>query len=269
MRNVIVGLFLILAAPSALAQGASRPSAVNPGGVSSKPITAPLFIGPLSMPVVPNSGDAALQSHLTWNGSALVENVVGGPTWTPHGTVPQVASTWQPKGAGPFSAANYYTAGTGLNEAGPMSVCALAKFTALGTKQSIISKDDGGNRSWDMFWQTNGAIYFYVFGGGGNTGYAFTAYGTGDVVQFICVTYLYVANNTSVLTGYVNGVAQTAESAAKGPINNTAAIVTAGLGSGGANPFLGTLYELAVWNRVLSAGEVGALYQRARMLAMF
>jgi hypothetical protein len=85
------------------------------------------FSGPLI------ADDPNTVSHVTWNGSALVDSK--GNAWTMNGTVPQVAKSGKtPAGAGPFSDANYYArsgpASDNLDFTGDFSVCAVVTPTA-------------------------------------------------------------------------------------------------------------------------------------------
>jgi hypothetical protein len=88
-----------------------------------------------------------------------------------------------------------------------------------------------------------------------------------DIWYHVVATYHYVADGTSVMNMYVNGVQDATQiTTAHGPINTTTAPLTIGVDNY-ADPtrfFAGTLDDVRIYNRTLSASEVQQLYNLGR-----
>ena len=129
--------------------------------------------------LIPNTSHTV--SHVTWNGTALVEQY--GVSWTQNGTVPQVsgaiASPLYPNGfsggaragSGPYTDSNYYTApaNSPLAFAGDFTLCAVFNLSTLSAVNSTLaSVGDGSTTGWYLEVPAAGNLYLGVGSGGVN-----------------------------------------------------------------------------------------------------
>jgi hypothetical protein len=148
-------------------------------------------------------------------------------------------------------------ADTSLGIISNISVAAWVKPTIAGQLGLIVGEDDGTNRNWLLEFDSNGNVEFVLFPGGNE---AQTTSTLNDNTWYHVVgTY-----NGSEINIYLDGIADVTPTAASITIATSAVNPTIGTRENLDRLFNGTIDELAIWNRSLSAAEVKNIYDRQK-----
>jgi cysteine-rich repeat protein len=130
---------------------------------SSKPTSAKQ--GTTFANLIPD--DAKTASHVTWNGSTLVD--AGANLWTTNGTVPQVTNgPGGRNGAGPFTGANYYSLGSGsdvLDFSGDFSICIVFNQPIINAFPGLFGNGDSSG-GYEVYTNPGGNFSFQSYNGG-------------------------------------------------------------------------------------------------------
>jgi hypothetical protein len=151
---------------------------------------------------------------------------------------------------------NYITlTNTPLNFTGNFSLSMWVKFKRLGTAQSLISKAEGGG--YELAVNASNYTLMAAYSGGD---YRF-AYSNTKMVTGQWYHLVGVVNDTSVLL-YVNGTLQNSIGTLSGGVTSTNYPLCLGVNPGSSYIyyFNGTMDEIRVYNRTLSADEILSMY---------
>lgn len=132
---------------------------------------------------------------------------------------------------------------------------------------SLIYKDENLQRSYGVGWgNAANKAFCLVF----KTDLAYTIVdsmttGTTNIWWHIVATYRYVADNTSVLSLYMNGELDKSVSNARGPVPYTTSTVQIAAREFSSTRFFhnGIIADPCIWNRVLSPSEIQILADRS------
>lgn len=156
-----------------------------------------------------------------------------------------------------FNGASYIDAGNGssLNITGPVTVSIWVRLSSLpASNEDFISKYDGTNVGYIMLLTSAGSLRFYTGGAGANSANATVT--TNLLNTWINVVGEYDGTNTKI---YVNGVAQTNAITPLAPVVASTDL-NIGRRASGVNFTSGTLDDVRIYNRALSATEIALLY---------
>lgn len=162
---------------------------------------------------------------------------------------------------------DYVDAGnpTSLDLLTQLSVCAWVKHTSVTSDDPIVSKrvshgfllfrDDVGAGGNDIY-------SFFVQSIGGGSGRVESSSSTTPVGVWTHVCGTFLANSATGYNLYVNGTQAATPVSSVGVLDSGGTGVNVLIGSAVGSPFDGSIDEARVYNRVLSAAEVQALYRQ-------
>jgi hypothetical protein len=147
-----------------------------------------------------------------------------------------------------------------------LSICAWVRIdTDMSADQMIIQNylTTGDKRQWRLYFDdSSDALVFQISPDGTTTGLATATGATGRAGAFATGTWAHVAvvyNDTNIQL-YVNGEADGDAVAYTSGCADKATTVRVGLAADNTLPLRGTIDELIIFNRALSAGEVSSVY---------
>jgi len=196
-----------------------------------------------------NANDSVGSNHGT---------LMNGPAWT----------TAQIDGALSFDGFNDYVDcgnDSTLDITNSLTISAWVKLDTTVGNRLIVGKDDNtGGRAYDLYFLNSTEFGIEVH----KTDTSSTRLDSGGLHPttgqwcHVVGTYEYVADGTSIMKLYVNGTPDKNLSNAVGPIQATTAELNIGRRSfsGAEAYFNGTIDDVRIYNRALSAGEVRQLY---------
>lgn len=270
-------LALLLACTAAAAP--NRGSHIAPRGGLSQHIPnlgddgVALAFAPASGAGLPSVGElcSTYASELTGNFVCLNGDGTtysGSRAMTSSGSPTTVSTTVCPNGPDCASVTSQRFSGTVqawntasvLTPTGDFSACAVFQPDLAGNNAWIFHQDTG-TRGWELQYTTDNSGQFVVWkAGGSSTGLATSAntLNAGDLA-ILCGTYDFVADGSSVLRVYVNGVegATSPTSTAVGPVTAGSSLIA--VGSGAFTDFQGRVYGAMFTEKILSAATIAAM----------
>ncbi|MBT7102046.1 LamG domain-containing protein, partial [archaeon] len=169
------------------------------------------------------------------------------------------------KGAGAYSfdgVGDYIDMGdvSGIDNVGELTVSAWVKEVEFGSDNSFVAKYNPGSAAWQSWslhrWGTYDRIIFSV-----DTGSGMVGSNTGDnaIIDGEWHHLVGVYNGTAVLL-YIDGAEGASPSSQTGSIRDSTTGLRIGIRANDAYDMNGSIDEVAIWNRSLSAAEVAELY---------
>lgn len=259
LRTTLLGFLLVFFV------GAARAQTCNTAPAPATP-AAPMTPAAPAAPVVPApafnaAGDKNLASGLVayWrlddaSGTSAVDSVASN-----NGTLTNVGwSSGKLNGGANFTSTNGSINAPDAFYSDAFSVCAWIYPTSFtGDNQGIVIKRSAGNEWW--FYASNATVTFLSWTGASNivTRADSPAPATLNAWSHVCGVQQGAGKVSYV---YVNGVPTTG-STQSSPSNDTTSLISIGSGAGiTSRTFAGTIDEVGIWNRALSANEVATLY---------
>jgi hypothetical protein len=151
-----------------------------------------------------------------------------------------------------------FTAGGGVDTA--FSLGAWLNITAIATQQGLLAKNSGSGAEWLLF--TSGSnLFLNLYNNAGSNIGRFGALTTGaHQAQWICLTATYSGSKTAAgIKLYINGTQMDTGNNNSGTYTgqvDTAAVVEFGAYNVGTNLYAGSMDEVRIWRRELSAADV-------------
>jgi hypothetical protein len=155
----------------------------------------------------------------------------------------------------------YVNLGTGINPTSGITYAAWVKadtWTNSSGENGIVVRNNGAGQYSAMMVNSSGKLAFYA-GNGSNASYDGTGANTLSTGKWYYLVFTY--DSVNGLVGYVNGVVDSTVGSV-GALTSTA--ITTDIGTDPSLPttrnFTGTIDDVRIYNRALSATEVKALY---------
>lgn len=230
---------------------------VGVGGV----VTKALFLGGSGTPL--SSSDIDLQRGLVgwWK---LDGNGKDSTPYSANGTsTGSPAATTDREGSGnaatSFDGSSYYTLGnpSQLQITGSQTISMWLKPASFSSRQNPFCKAYGGEGCITQ--ETGGALTYY-YGTAGANASPYQQIGTGNVLAVGSWTHVVIVRdlNAMKLTWFVNGSLKASATASySAAVASTNSVL---IGAGYAGKYNGSIDDVRVYNRALSANEVSALY---------
>ncbi len=233
----------------------------------------------------PNAGGDTLKSglvgHWTFDGADLVSNVVDKSGNGNHGNMSGFTSTSSAKVVGKLGQAlkfdgvdDYINAGDieSIDTSTALSGCAWVKHTTITNDDGIFAKITGGSGDGFIFFRddvgatsgrTDGYNIYFADSGDTDTVRIESATNASPLNKWTQVCFTFQTATANGLHLYVNGVEDAnspVSTASIGAINAGTAMLSIGERLDFSNPFNGTIDDVRIYNRALSASEVKQLY---------
>lgn len=149
-----------------------------------------------------------------------------------------------------------------------LTVSAWVRREVIDELHSVIAKDDGTNRNYQLFIQGGTGLankaHFIVF----SSGTQFTAVSNDNITANVWHNLIGVHNGTDVII-YVNGVLQTTTDSVASIDNDPTDLCIGDRCGGGVLPFNGEIDEVMIFNTSLTSSQISNIYnnQSARFKA--
>lgn len=144
---------------------------------------------------------------------------------------------------------------------GSFTACALARVDAVGSPQMLVTKDDNvttNGRGFTLLIDVSARARVDVFKSDSTSTPILGGTLVSGAIHFVCATYAFVADASSILTLYVDGAQANQFAAAVGPVQPASSVPWA-VGRRGGNFLAGNVFSAFVTEKVLSPTTIAAM----------